>query len=105
MRFFIPLATSDEQAERVLAATAKFTGFPIPSPRIYSVSYTHNGEEMVATVGKEADPYYRAVGPVIAILATDTCFSVCTRDRGVARGDPIYVGRGPGMEVEYFEED
>ena len=109
MKFFIPAADSPEQAERVLAAVAQHVGYPVPSKRIYSVSYVHNGQAMTATVGEFPDPYYRAPGPVVCILETPTCLAVCTHGRGVGRGDgPIYVGRGPerfsGVSIKYFED-
>lgn len=104
MRFFIPLASSDEEAESVLDSTAKFTGFPIPSPRIYSIAYRHNGIEMIATVGKEPNKYYQTAGPVIAILFRTGCYAICTANRRVLRGEPILVGEQSVSSVRRFED-
>lgn len=51
--FFVPAATPDNQ-ESVYADFAKWIGYPVPSPgkRIYSITYTHDGEEWIATVGE-----------------------------------------------------
>ena len=94
MKFFIPFSSDDEQAESVLDATSKFTGFPIPERRIYQIDYSHNGTKMRATVGEPADDYYREEGPVIALLKNESCLAICTKDRGVVRGTPIFVGPG-----------
>jgi hypothetical protein len=104
MKFFIPLAEDDAQAERVITATSEFTKFAIPSPRIYSIDYEHNSKRMRATVGEDPDGYYREVGPVICILANDNLLAVCTRDRGVLKGEPILVGRQSVSFINYFDE-
>ena len=52
--FFVPVATSDNQ-ESVYAEFAKMCRVPAPPmlERIYSITYTHDGEEWTATVGKQ----------------------------------------------------
>ena len=103
MKFFIPLAEDDAQAERVISATSEFTKHPIPSPRIYSIEYEHHGKRMKATVGENPDNYYHEVGPVICILGDDNLLAVCTRDRGVARGEPIFVGHHAVFSATHFD--
>jgi hypothetical protein len=52
--FFVPGATSDEDAERrynALALRAGAEAQPDPAQRIYSISYPHDGEQWTATVG------------------------------------------------------
>lgn len=105
MEFFIPFAEDDAQAERVISATSKFTNHAIPSPRIYSIEYEHHGKRMRARVGEDPDSYYQEIGPVICILGDDNLLAVCTRDRGVARGEPILVGRQSVFSINYFDED
>lgn len=103
MKFFLPAADSPEQEERVLNAIADFTGFSIPSPRIYSLTFVHEGNIFTATVGERA-PHNEA-GPVIAILEQpkSRLFAVCTQDRGVIRGGPILVGQAAVRELVRFE--
>lgn len=103
MKFFIPFASDEAQGERVLNAVSEFTGFPIPSPRIYSLTYQHNGKEMIATVGDVVPGYYQEIGPVIAILYREGLFAICTRDRGVARGEPIYANAQSVLSVLHFD--
>lgn len=103
MKFFIPAAKDDLEAESVLRKIAQFVGFGIPEPRIYSLTYWHNGKAMTATVGENPDSYYQEVGPVIAILQREDCLAVCLPHRGVLRGEPIYVGDAPTNKVEFFE--
>lgn len=103
MKFFIPLVEEDAQAEGVIAAASRFTGHPIPSPRIYSIAYKHNGKSMKATVGESPNLYYHEEGPVICILGDETLYAVCTKNRGVGRGEPILVGRRSVLWVIHFD--
>ena len=100
-KFFIPMAEDETEAESILESIAKFISRPIPTRRIFRISYGHNGIPMNAEVGKDPDPYYREKGPVIAIFDGNP-FCVCLPDRGVARGDPILVGAQAVESIEYF---
>ncbi len=104
-KFFIPEAKDLNEAEEVLEAVVKHTGLVIPSPRIYSVDYKHNGKPMRVAVGEPAPADYKAVGPVVCILGKHPLFGACTLDRGVARGGPIYIGAGDIFSMEYFDDD
>ena len=101
-KFFIPLAKDDDEAESVLESIAKFIDRPMPSRRIFRITYTHNGKFMAAEVGESPDPYYREAGPVIAIFDGNP-LCVCLPDRGVARGGPILVGAQSVQSKEYFD--
>jgi hypothetical protein len=105
-RFFIPGANDDAEAESVLAAIAAHNGRPVPPipDRLRRITYKHNGEFFVAEVGQPVDPYYCEDGPVIAILPGDPLL-ICTRDRGVVRGDPILVGSQSVLSTKFFGED
>ena len=52
--FFVPAATPENQ-ESVYAELAKMGRSSVPpdSSRIYSITYTHDGEEWTATVGEK----------------------------------------------------
>lgn len=105
MKFFIPLARNDEEAEHVLLGIAKFARRAVPPPeeQIFRLHYEHNGKDYIAEVGKPIDVYYGAVGPVIAILGGNPLL-VCLRDRGVLRGEPIYVNTAAVRTAEFFDE-
>ena len=49
-QFFIPGATSPEEAEHVLATIAPFVHRLVPPPheRLFRIVYEHNGERYVA---------------------------------------------------------
>jgi len=97
MKFFVPLAKDKEQALTVIEATAKFIGNSVPSPTdlIHTVHYKHNGQEMVAVVGEDIDAYYKERAPIVLAIFPpeheNGPIKVCLRDRGVARGEPIYI--------------
>lgn len=106
MKFFFPDAVDDDQAERVLAATARFNHREVPPPheRLRSLTYKHNGETYFAEVGKPVHDYYRATGPVLAIFAGNPLL-ICLLDRGVRRGEPIYVNARAVIDSEFFEPE
>jgi hypothetical protein len=104
MRFFVPAAKDATQAEKVLWGIREFAeqilGWTPTDRRIYSLSYRHNGREWAATVGK---PLPSLGEIVVAILETETCFLVCTENRGVVRGQPVLVGRPSAISVTDFD--
>jgi hypothetical protein len=106
MQFFIPGAATAEEAEMVLASTARFVARRKPQPpeRIFRLTYEHNGERHVAEVGKPIDPYYKSHGPVIAIIGGNPLL-ICMRDRGVLCGGPILVATQSVEKAEYFDDD
>lgn len=106
MRFFIPHAEDEAQAERVLSSIAKFVSAPIPSlkRRIRKITWKHNGTRYSGEVGAPVATYFGGE-EVIAILHNGNCYCVCTPNRGVLRGEPIYAGDGDETSVVYFSED
>jgi hypothetical protein len=52
--FFVPGVTEDK-AEEVFAALAKFAGCSVPPPdeRVYRIEWVHNGERWTGEVGKQ----------------------------------------------------
>lgn len=104
MKFFIPATKTDAEADVVLEAIAKFNSVPLPDRRIARLIFTHNGIEYETEVGKPAPSYFKADGPVIAILGRDP-LCVCLAERGVLRGSPIYVGAKSIRVIEYFDYD
>lgn len=102
--FFIPAAESNEQAERVYEAVCKFHGVAVGENRVRGLSWIHNGQAMSCNVGDAAPAYYRTGDePVVAIIMRDKVYLVCTENRGVARGEPIYVGENEVQNARYFD--
>jgi hypothetical protein len=105
MRFFVPLAEDDAQAERVFAAIAESNHRPIPptNKRLFRLTYKHNGKNYVAEVGQPINAYYGVGGPVVAIFGGEPLL-VCLATRGVNSGDPILVGVSSVSDIEYFAD-
>jgi hypothetical protein len=92
-RFFLPFATDEKVAEEAWQSIRKFaeetTGWSVDEDqRIFSIAFTHNGEDYYAEVGQ---PEPQTGEPVIAILSS-TAYLVCTPNHGVIRGMPLLVG-------------
>jgi len=105
MRFFVPGAKDDAEAESVYKAIRKHavetTGHGVTDRRIYHMSWKHGGVLYESTVGKP-DPRLRE--EVVAILEGAVTYLVCTNSRGVIRGEPMYVGKEEAYIVSDFEE-
>lgn len=103
MKFFVPAAKDNEQAEQVFEAIEKFNYAPRQERRICALAWTHGGKNYSCEVGGEAPGYYGTGGePVVAILDCDRLYKVCTTNRGVVRGEAIMVGKD-GAHATYFE--
>ena len=74
--FFVP-ATSPETQEVMFADLARFAGRPVPglSERVHSITYIHDGEEWIATVGEPLHGVrYQTTG---------------SKDKKIERGHPV----------------
>jgi hypothetical protein len=103
VEFFVPDASTPEQAEDVWNATRKFAGEKmareIGTRRIFRLRYIHNGKAMTAEVGQ---PEPLTGEPVLIILDSNP-YLVCTPSRGVLRGTPVPVGRHAVSEAVDFD--
>lgn len=92
MKFFVPAATDQQEAERVYAKIREFvkkdTGDSLTNRRIASLTFFHEGVSYHAAVG---DVFERIGEPVIAIFEGRLIY-VCTVNRGALRGGPVLVG-------------
>ena len=102
MKFFVPLASDDDEAERVWNATRFFArdqlAWEVTDRRIFQINYQHEGKAYVAEVG-ELDP---RTGETVLVILESNAFLVCTANRGVARGEPILVGREEVRTISDF---
>lgn len=102
MKFFIPKAKDDAQAEEVWESVKKFAeenlGWDVSDRRIFSITYHKHDQDYYVEVGKP-DP--RNGELVVAILDSIT-YLVCTPNRGVLRGMPILVGGSELREITDF---
>lgn len=104
MKFFVPGYENAGAAENLLDACARFTNSEIPTSRIYSVSFAHNGKAYEAIVGQPIDSYFQAGGPVFCILKRHNAYVICLHSRGVRSGEPILVGTASVSKTTHFDE-
>ena len=69
------------------------------------LKYEHNGQVLEVEVGKPLPDHYQEAVPMAIAILGGSPLLVCTRDRGVARGRPVYVGAQSVIEAEYFDAD
>lgn len=106
MKFFIPrFEGKPKDAEKILEATRKVcseqVGFPLSERRIFKMEFTHDGKNFVVEVGQVLRD--RVNETVVAILDAGNLYLVCTRNRGVVRGEPYLVGKSSAWDVVDFE--
>jgi len=103
MKFFLPAAANESEAESVLLSISKFIGAPVPARRIFRMSFVHNEVKYSVEVGKPVLGYFgERSSPVVAILGEEP-ICICLANRGVLAGSPILVSRGSASDIEYFE--
>ena len=107
MKFFIPVAKDDAEAESVYSSIAEFMHVPVPEEhdqRIWKLSWKHNGMDMECEVGKPLPSYYRTgEEPVLAILDAGNVYKVCTPNRGAVRGEAVLAGMDFDSHPIFFE--
>jgi hypothetical protein len=103
MKFFIPDAANDSEAEEIYDATRKFArqtlGWPVSERRIRSIIFRDQNKIVKAEVG-HTDP---VTGEKVIAILDSTTFLVCTANRGVSRGMPVLVGKHEVSEEAVFE--
>jgi len=104
MKFFIPYADDERLAEKTYQAIISFAKdtmrWDVKNRKIFKISYSHNGKNHIAEVGRITDTNGE---PVIAILESNA-YLICTPNRGVQRGMPILVGQEEAFSVIDFDE-
>lgn len=101
-KFFIPLAENEQEAESIYSNIATFINESITDERIYSITYKHNNETMVATVGENVNDYYGESVPLVIAIFKGNPYKICLRDSGVVRGEPILVGKDSIISLGTF---
>lgn len=107
MKFFVPGAKDEVQAERLyqVGKSLMETHFgPLGEARYCEVEYLHNGEMFRSRVG---EPHQRTGEVVCAIFRSggpQGCFLICTPNRGWLRGNPILAGDGEMTRASEFSE-
>lgn len=103
MKFFLPLATSTEQAERIykrIFDRLKQSGYKLTPERIYKVIYREGDQLKSETVGASSSN-----GEIIlAIFQNDIGYFVCTYSTGAVWGDPTIAEYLMVESAEKFDE-
>lgn len=106
MKFFIPHANGDEQAERVWEGIAKHladvSGRPIGHKRLQYISYQHDARSYSVAVG-DTHPLNKEEVIAILVAGDDSLYYVTTPSRGVVSGEPIYVGKSDVDNIKEFD--
>jgi len=105
MKFFVPTAQDNKEAESIYDATKKFATetlrWQVTNRRIQSISFRDKGESVQAEVGK-IEPI---TGETLVAILESTTFLLCTPNRGVLRGMPILVGKHEVTSVTEFDSE
>lgn len=106
MKFFMPAAEDQRQAESAYVAIAQFVAASLGVSRIWKLSWRHNGVDMNCEVGQPLPSYYQTAGePVLAIFDCGNLYKICTPNRGGIRGEPILAGKGCDSHATYFDRE
>lgn len=106
MKFFVPHADSDEEAESVRKSVRTFLesqGSPTCEDRIQRIKFHHNGKPYDLSVG---DIHPDLNEPVLFIFRANhpSLYYACTPNRGVVRGEPYLIGDHEGTHAFLFDE-
>ncbi len=103
MRFFVPEAKDDTQAQAVWEATKKFAEenlrCQVSERRIFSIAYHHHDADYYVEIGKP-DP---RTGELVLVILESNPYLICTPNRGVLRGVPILVGQDKVERILDFQ--
>ncbi len=104
MKFFLPLATSAEQTERVylrITDRLKLSGYGLKTDRIFKVIYQEGDQLRSETVGATS-----ANGEIVlAIFQNDIGYFICTYSTGAVWGEPTIARYLAVESVETFDEE
>ena len=101
--FFIPGNHTPQRAEEIYEYIVGFVkeliGCEIEPARIYSLTYTRDGQRFTVTV----DGQEPRTGQVVMAILRSNDYLICTPSHGVRRGEPLQIGLSEVDEIEYFE--
>ncbi len=105
MKFFIPKAKNEEEAEQVYLSIAKFVSAPFSKQRIFKLDWNHNNKDMSCQVGSLLPAYYKmGEEPVLIIFDCGDHFKICTPNRGGLRGEPVLAEKDWQSKTILFED-
>ncbi len=102
MDFFVPSASSPEQAESIFSSIANYISAPNQSQRIFKLEWRHEGEICHCEIGKPLPAIFRTDETVLAIFDCGDVFKICTPNRGAIKFDPIHAIKPAVVNIEHF---
>ncbi len=104
MKFFVPAARDEAEAESVYQSIVKFHDASSEGPRVCALQWKHNGQIMTCAVGAPLPDYFgTGRDPVVAIVDCGRLYKVCTANRGVLRGEGVLAGKSEDTVPTFFE--
>jgi len=107
MKFFVPGARDQAEADGIWQAVAQYNRTPHETPfnaRVQAVAFSLNGTQYTVAVGEPAPDYFGAkAGTIVAILDNGSGFLICATHRGAVNGSPVLVGDNLNPTVAYFD--
>jgi len=107
MKFFVPYAADQAQAERAYGAFVQMaTTYPLahPTARPCSIRFEHNGRVHSASVGDTISDWPQPIGVVLGIVETTGDARIHTVLRGGRYDLPVLVGRPSILTLAYFDD-
>ena len=103
MKFFVPAASTDEEAESVWQATREHLEnvlkCKVSERRIFRIAHAPRVEDIEYEVGKPE----RGSRETVLVILESFDYLVCTATQGVVRGRPIVIKRGTVQRIQDFE--
>ena len=108
MKFFVPRAESLDRAMIIQMDVrhhlAALLSARLDARRVFRLKHAHDGRECEAQVGRAYEPTGEEVLLIFHELGRKL-YHVCTLNRGVRRGQSIFVGENEVHECEDFEDE
>lgn len=107
MKFFIPDAITDEQAESIYQTIAtNIDAHYLDQKRIYQIRWEHEGEPQEAIIGQCLPECFGIKSEtVLAIFDCGETFKICTPQRGAIQNEPVVTSRMFVDHLEYFDTE
>ncbi|MCW8327803.1 hypothetical protein MD588_03200 [Photobacterium sp. SDRW27] len=102
MDFFVPSASSPQQAESVFSSIANHVSAPAQSQRVFRLEWQHEGVSCSCEIGKPLPAIFRTDETVLAIFDCGDVFKICTPNRGAIKFDPIHAIKSSVVNIDYF---
>ena len=102
MDFFVPSATSPQQAEAIFSSIATHISAPEQAQRVYKLSWQHEGQTCTCEIGQPLPDVFRVEETVLAIFDCGDEYQICTPNRGAIKFEPVHAAKATVTDVQFF---